>query len=62
MDLRKSLQVGAKRGVLVLHEEVWSGKETCEVMQDIYEDNVTAVRCLVGMMNGSRWKQDGTEH
>lgn len=35
---------------MVLYEEVRSGREV-RVVQDMYEDNVTAVRCAVGMMD-----------
>ena len=39
---------------MVFHEKVWIGREICEnsIVQDMYDDSITAVRCAVGVTEG----------
>ena len=39
---------------MVLHEKVWIGREICEniIVQDMYDDSITVLRCAVGVTEG----------
>ena len=45
---RESLQKGSVGRAVVLYEKIWNGEKYVRLVQDMYEESETVVRCAVG--------------